>query len=310
MERVHRTPIGEIAEKLYQQPAAADYEKAPILLEEPSSTPLSAENRASRVRAALNAIEDRLGPATQYGGSGRGPSVRWKSANGTLVLDQGSGGLQLSIHISDELDRREVTIFRQGVGTSPHQVATYDDLPYLWQLNRTESGAAEISAAQTPPASDWPLLEQSVRSLLAALSDQLPAQLGAAGVGFNFVNHADGDRTLGVLCSPDDELMALLDTTDSPDQGSPGHAEYESGMLSRGWHSWIPVARWWEASFPLGVEGASALAALVVGELRHRSAGRPINLGLSDLSVNEVLDAGGLGPELGQLFLPGLGINY
>ncbi|MFE9367767.1 hypothetical protein ACFYNN_34450 [Streptomyces sp. NPDC006978] len=148
-----------------------------------------------------------------------------------------------------------------------------------------------------------------MRSLLTALSDQLPAQLGTAGVGFNLVNHADGNRVLAVICSPDDELMALIDTTDSPsDRGSADYIEYENAMLSRGWHAAIPVARWYEATHPRGAEGATAMATLIVRELRHRTSGRPIDLGLSDLSVNKILDTG-LGPELGRLFLPGLGVN-
>ncbi|MFG2430359.1 hypothetical protein [Streptomyces sp. NPDC048590] len=218
--------------------------------------------------------------------------------------------MQLSVHRSDELTDREAAAFRHGVGSGIHQVATYGELPYLWLVNRHDSGTPATVSPPPPPASDWPQLEQSVRTLLIALSDQLPAQLGTAGVGFNLVNRADGDRVLAVLCNPDDELMALIDTTDSPDQWSPGHAEYEDGMTRRGWHSKIPVARWWEASFPRGTMGATALAALIVRELRSRGARGPADLGLSNLSAEETLDTGRLGRDLGQLFLPGLGVSH
>ncbi|MFJ9058529.1 hypothetical protein [Streptomyces sp. NPDC102409] len=310
MERAQRTHIGEIAERLCQQATAADYEAAPTPLEEMCRISLPAEDPVIHVEAALQAIEERLGPPAQYGGSGIGPSIRWQSATNTLLLDQGSGGLQLSIHRSNELADREAAVFHHGVGTGIHQVATYRELPYLWQLYRHDAGTPATTAPPPPPASDWLQLEQSVRTLLIALSDQLPTQLGKAGAGFNVLNHADGDRVLAVLCNPDDELMALIDTTDSPDQWSPGHAEYEKGMTSRGWHSKIPLARWWEASFPRSIKGATALASLIVCELRSRGARGPADLGLSNLSIEETLDTGGPGRDLGQLFLPGLGVRH
>lgn len=311
VEKVRQNFIGEIAERLFQRPTAADYRGAPTPLEGRSRMLPSAKDRNSNIQATLRAIEERLGLPIQYGGTGVGPTIRWQSETDTLVLDQeAGGGLQLSIHRSDELNEREFTAFRHGVGSAPHQVAAYSDLPYLWQLNRSSSDAPAVLTPPTPPASDWSLLEQSLRSLLTSLSDQLPVQLGAAGVGFNLVNLSDGGRVLAVLCNPGDELMALIDTTDSPDQWSPGHTEYQDDMMSRGWHSTIPLARWWEASFPRGIEGAAALAALIVRELRHRDARDPADLGLTGLSVDELLDTGDLGPNLGQLVVPGLGISH
>ncbi|MFJ3185316.1 hypothetical protein [Streptomyces halstedii] len=216
--------------------------------------------------------------------------------------------MQLSIHRSDDLNNRELTIFRQGVGSAPNQVATYNDLPYLWQV--ISKGGAELATIAPPsvPASNWPLLEESFRSLLTALSDQLPAQLGSAGVGFNVTNRTDGDRVLAVLCNPHDELMALIDGTDSPDQWSPGHTEYEAAILSRGWHAEVPY-RWWEATYPRGTEGATDLATLIVRELRHRGAQDPSDLDLSELTVDETLETGDIGANLGNLILPGLGVS-
>ncbi|MFF5557053.1 hypothetical protein [[Kitasatospora] papulosa] len=308
METMRRARIGEIAERLYQRPTTADYGGAPIPVEEALTQSLRREDGNNHVRAALEAIVERLGFPAQYGGGGIGPSIRWQSATDTLLLDQGRSGLQLSIHRSDDLNDREFSIFREGVGSAPNQVATYNDLPYLWQVIRT--GGAELATFAPPsaPASDWPLLEESFRSLLMALSDQLPAQLGSAGVGFNVTNRADGDRVLAVLCNPHDELMALIDGTDSPDQWSPGHTEYEAAILSRGWHAEVPY-RWWEATFPRGMEGATELAALIVRELRHRGARDPADLDLSELTVDETLETGGIGADLGKLILPGLGVN-
>ncbi|MFE9726016.1 hypothetical protein ACFYQ5_21050 [Streptomyces sp. NPDC005794] len=308
MERMRRARVGEIAERLYQRPTTADYRGAPIPVEEALTQSLPREDGNNHVRAALKAIVERLGFPAQYGGSGIGPSIRWQSATDTLLLDQGRSGLQLSIHRSDDLNDRELSIFRQGVGSAPNQVATYNDLPYLWQVIRKDGAELATFAPSSPPASDWPLLEESFRSLLMALSNQLPAQLGSAAVGFNVTNRADGDRVLAVLCNPHDELMALIDGTDSPDQWSPGHTEYEAAILSRGWHSEVPF-RWWEATFPRGMEGATDLAALIVRELRHRGARDPADLDLSELTVDETLETGGIGADLGKLLLPGLGVN-
>ncbi|MFF5273755.1 hypothetical protein [Streptomyces sp. NPDC000133] len=278
--------IGRLAEQLYTQPSGDDLLRLPVALGHQSTVP-----------AVLRTLTDRIGPPTYYGGRADGPSIRWRSESRTLLLDQGRDGLQLTVRRTADLEGREFEIFERGVGDEPGQTPRYAALPYLWQLHTSDQGTPPPAVAATHTASSWERLEESLQTLLAAWSAQIPDQLGADGdwaPGFDIVNRADAKRVLAVHYSARDDLSAFVH-----DQDGPEVAGQREAITGRGWQEWLPVLRCWESYFAPGAEGAAAIARLVVAELRFRGADSP-----RDLSVTRI-DA--FVP--GQLILPGLGIG-
>ncbi|MEV7955205.1 hypothetical protein [Streptomyces sp. NPDC088141] len=278
------------------QPSADDLSRPPIALVQLATASLSAQ-RSDAVPAALQAVTDRIGHPTVYGGSAIGPNIRWRSESRTLLLDQGQDGLQLAVRRTAELEEREGEIFARGVGDEPGQIPRYADLPYVWQVHPSGQGAPPPAVA-THTASSWERLEESLRTLFQSWSTQMPDLFGTGDdweAAFDIVNRADDNRRLAVLCSARDDLSFFIHDQDGPEV--PGQHE---AITDRGWQRWLPVLRWWEAYFAPGAEGAAAAARLIVTELRFRGASSP-----RDLSVTRI-DGG----APGQLILPGLGIGH
>ncbi|MGG7569240.1 hypothetical protein [Streptomyces sirii] len=243
-------------------------------------------------REVLEAVVERIGPPTLYGGGAYGPSIRWRTKGRTLLLDQGVEGLQLSAHRTARLEQDELARFGRGVGDGPDQVSYASSLPYLWQLYRSGLGSPPEVVPAGYVAPDWERLEEALESLLRAWGEQLPAQVGGDAAAFNIVNRADDDRAVGLLCGRTEGLVVLVD-----DRGVPGGTPPEE-MEGRGWE--VPLMGWWETNFAKpGWESAAAAARLAVAELRFRGARSPQDLGLDDVSC----------ADRGVLTLPGLGIG-
>ncbi|MFD3422656.1 hypothetical protein [Streptomyces decoyicus] len=242
----------------------------------------------------LSTLTSRIGSPTLYGGSAHGLNIRWRTARQTLVLDHGVDGLQLSVHRTDDLEHREAGAFRRGVGDGPDQVTSFSELPYLWQLYRNGPGAVPTGVPVVSTTPDWRRLHDSLTSLLRALSEQLPTQVGDDAAAFDLVNHADGDRVLSVICGRQDEVTLLIDDQDAPD-GRRGR-EHEMAMRGRGWEA--PVLGWWQAWFEPG--SAASAAHQVIRELRARGSKTPLDVSATQFSC----------ADNGLLVLPGLGTRH
>ncbi|MGY5079320.1 hypothetical protein ACWIGX_19870 [Streptomyces nigrescens] len=146
-----------------------------------------------------------------------------------------------------------------------------------------------------PTAPDWHWLEESLKALLCAWWEQLPAQIGPDVAGFNIVprgDHAGTFSTLSVLCSQTDGVMLLVD-----DRAVRGGTPSEV-MAGRGWHD--RIMGWWQRDFyDLRAEGPAVAARIAVGEARLRGVLSP-----ADLGTAEVRCEGG-----GRLTLPGLALQ-
>ncbi|MFG3429419.1 hypothetical protein [Streptomyces californicus] len=116
--------------------------------------------------------------------------------------------------------------------------------------------------------------------------------VGSEGAGFNIVVR-DRRWRLCVIVSPEDQLLLAVD-----DRGLREGQAYELGMRQRGWQTFVPLLRIWDAQFPLSDAGAASAARLVVAELQHRNVRSPGELRLTDISSG----------DQGQLDIPGLSI--
>ncbi|MER5813747.1 hypothetical protein [Streptomyces californicus] len=251
--------------------------------------PPVARSGTEKLRQAIDAVSESLGPPTFYGGSAVGPTIRWRTSTHTVILDSpgvAKSGLQLSVRRTEALELSEADRFRRARGLDTA------DLPFLWQWQ-------PIPTAPPPPpvpvARDWTSFRASLEALLRAWCEQLEAQLGQDDAGFDIVVDAgDRPRRLVVLVSPADALTVLVDDRDGADSGD-HHAE----MTGRGWQDFIPLHRWWGAYFERTPAGAAAAAELIGTELRARGAQAPHDLRLADV---------GAGEGHGLLTLPALGI--
>lgn len=252
------------------------------------SASASTSSATEGLRQAIGAVSQRLGSPTLYGGSATGPTVRWRTASHTVILDSPratDGGLQLSVRRTEALERSEADRFRRAA-------ASTEDLPFLWQWQPSPAAPPPPPA---PVAPDWASLRASLEALLRAWCDQLEAQLGQDDAGFDIVVSAGGrPRRLVVLVSPADSLTVLVDDRDGT-HGDDRAAE----MTGRGWQDFIPLHCWWGSYYERTSAGAAAAAHLIVTEVRARGAQSPHDLRLADV---------GAGEGEGLLTLPGLGI--
>lgn len=276
--------IQDLADHLARTASAQELQP-PVALGTGPTSPWGTEG----LRQAIDAVSERLGPPTLYGGSATGPITRWRTPSHTVILDApiATGGtLQLSVRRTAALERSEAEHFERA------EELTAENLPFLWQWQPAPSAPPPPSA---PVASDWLTLRASLEALLRAWCEQLEAQLGQADAGFDIVLTVDSTpRRLVVLVSPADSLTVLVDDRDGAD--SDGH---HTKMIHRGWQDFIPVHRWWGAYFERTAAGAAAAAELIVTEVRARGARSPRDLHLADV---------GAGEGNGLLVLPGLGI--
>lgn len=251
--------------------------------------PPVARSGAERLRQAIDAVSESLGPPTFYGGSAVGPTIRWRTPSHTVILDSpdaAEGDLQLSVRRTETLELSEADRFRHARGLDTA------DLPFLWQWQPTPTAPPPPPA---PVARDWTSFRASLEALLRAWCEQLEAQLGQDDAGFDIVVDAEGKpRRLVVLVSPADALTVLVDDRDGADSDD-HHAE----MAGRGWQDFIPLHRWWGAYFERTPAGAAAAAELISTELQARGAQAPHDLRLADV---------GAGEGHGLLTLPALGI--
>lgn len=172
----------------------------------------------------------------------------------------------------------------------------FRQLPYLWRLSpHGRADAALPALPAVPTAPDWHWLEESLKALLRAWWEQLPAQIGPDVAGFNIVprgDHAGTFSTLSVLCSQTDGVMLLVD-----DRAVRGGTPSEV-MAGRGWRD--RIMGWWQRDFcGVGAEGPAAAAWMAVAEARLRGVLSP-----ADLGIAEVRCEGG-----GHLALPGLALH-
>ncbi|MER7851428.1 hypothetical protein ABTZ98_02570 [Streptomyces bacillaris] len=269
--------------------ASAQELQPPVALGIRSASP-GARSAAEGLRQAIGAVSESLGPPTLYGGNATGPTIRWRTPSHTVILDSrdaSEGGLQLSVRRTEALELSEADRFRHATGLDTA------DLPFLWQWQPTPTAPPPPSA---PVARDWTSLRASLEALLRAWCKQLEAQLGQDDAGFDIVVDAEGKpRRLVVLVSPADSLTVLVDDRDGAESDD-HHAE----MTGRGWQDFIPLHRWWGASFERTSAGAAAAAELIGTELRARGAQAPHDLRLADV---------GAGEGHGLLVLPALGIT-
>ncbi|MFI1226138.1 MULTISPECIES: hypothetical protein [unclassified Streptomyces] len=123
---------------------------------------------------------------------------------------------------------------------------------------------------------------------------QLDGRLGLNEAAFNLISISEQSWRLGIMISPEDGLTLFVDDSTGPGRPSPQLTD----MISRGWQSFVPLLRVWDAVYEPGQAGAAQAARLAVSELRHRGVLTP-----SDLRVAEAVMG-----EQGHLELPGLGI--
>ncbi|MFI7094840.1 hypothetical protein [Streptomyces lydicus] len=209
-----------------------------------------------------------------------------------MMLARGAEGLQLSVRRTAELEGMDRAAF-ECVQADP--VSYFRQLPYLWRLSPHGKAAALPALPAAPTAPDWHWVEETLKALLRAWWEQLPAQIGADVAGFNIVprgEHAGTFSTLSVLCSQSDGVMLLVD-----DRAVRGGTPSEV-MAGRGWHD--RIMGWWQRDFyDLGPRGSAAAARMAVEEMRLRGVDSPAELG-----VAEVRCEGG-----GHLMLPGLALR-
>ncbi|MDW4918770.1 hypothetical protein [Streptomyces californicus] len=127
------------------------------------------------------------------------------------------------------------------------------------------------------------------------LCTQLDGRLGLTDAAFNLISISEPSWRLGVMVSPEDGLTLFVDDW----RGTGRPPTQRADMITRGWQSFVPLLRVWDAVYEPGQAGAAQAARLAVSELRHRGVGTP-----SALRVAEAV----MGDQ-GPLELPGLGIS-
>ncbi|MFJ1662502.1 hypothetical protein [Streptomyces anthocyanicus] len=114
--------------------------------------------------------------------------------------------------------------------------------------------------------------------------------VGSEGAGFNIIDVRDRRWRLCVVVSPEDNLFLAVDDR--------GRQAGEDGMRQRGWQTFVPLLRMWDAEFALSDAGAASAARLLVSELQNRNVRSPGDLRLTHISSG----------DHGQLAIPGLSI--
>ncbi|MFF7415550.1 hypothetical protein [Streptomyces lydicus] len=242
-------------------------------------------------REVLAIVIERIGAPTLYGGDAVGPVVRWRDEKRTVLLKCRAQSLQLSVRATAELEAWEASEFAIDERSDP--ASYYSKIPYLWQLYRGgDSPPLRFPAVATAP--DWRWLEESIKALLRAWWEQLPAQIGEDGAEFSVVpwsRWGNALSTLSVRCSEAEGVMLSV-------YGGVSGATSEEVMEARGWQD--HMVGWWQSDFyELGADGAAPAARMGVEELRLRGVRSP-----ADLRVVDVRCEGG-----GLLVLPGLAIR-
>ncbi|MET8605609.1 hypothetical protein ABZV92_18910 [Streptomyces rubiginosohelvolus] len=227
----------------------------------------------------LDSLSARLGPPSQYAGDNRGPSVRWRWPAQTVTLTAPRGLCpQVAVARTRELERAETTSFRRAAGAPP----------YLW---RYQPGPACLPSPPAREAPSWDHLHEALQTVLRASSSDLIPLVGSEGAGFNIVDVRNHRWRLCVIVSPSENILLAVD-----DHGGPPGRVGAHSMRQRGWQTFVPLLRMWDAEFPLGDAGATSAARLLLSEMQHRNVRSPGDLRLTHVSSG----------DRGQLDIPGL----
>lgn len=236
---------------------------------------------------ALASLSARLGPPSQYSGDSCGPAVQWRWPSQTVILTAPRGLCpQVTVSWTSELEQAESAAFGRAAGAPPGPHGT---APYLW---RYQPGPACLPAPPALVAPSWDHLQSALQAVLRAWCSHLVPLVGSEGAGFNIVVR-DRRWRLCVIVSPEDQLLLAVD-----DRGLRDGQACALGMRQRGWQTFVPLLRIWDAQFALSDDGAESAARLVVAELQHRNVRSPGDLRLTHISSG----------DQGQLDLPGLSI--
>ncbi|WP_343075682.1 hypothetical protein [Streptomyces genisteinicus] len=282
----------EYARALHDTPGAyLGHAPAAVLVHEPGA---SLAQRREALREVYGAIVARLGEPTLYGGSSRGPSVRWRDSRRTVLLSGDRDTVGLSVHDTQALEGDEQRQFAwSGAWRSDDPLGT-GELPYLWRLDRGGPGEAPAGRPPIRPATGLDDFRVRLGMVLAAWVEQLPVQVGTDWASFRLTSTADRGRQLLVSYSIEDGLHASVDDRDGPDG-----EERALAMHARGWR--FRDRGWWQTEFTApGAAEAGALAELVVTELWARGTRDPEELRARDVSCK----------DRGEMWLPGLGIRH
>ncbi|MFI1530745.1 hypothetical protein [Streptomyces griseus] len=248
-----------------------------------ASTPLTYDQGSEQtLRRVLASLSARLGPPSQYAGDNRGPSVRWRWPAQTVTLTAPRGLCpQVAVARTRELEQAEVASFRRAAGA----------LPYLW---RYQPGPACLPSPPAGEAPSWDRLQEALQTVLRASCSDLVPLVGSEGAGFNIVDVRNRRWRLCVIVSPSENILLAVD-----DHGAPTGRVGAHSMRQRGWQTFVPLLRMWDAEFPLGDAGAASAARLLLSEMHHRNVRSP-----GDLRLTHVSSGDG-----GQLDIPGLCIR-
>lgn len=282
----------EYARALHDTPGAyLGHAPAAVLVHEPGA---SLAQRREALQEVYGAIVARLGEPTLYGGSSRGPSVRWRDSRRTVLLSGDRDTVGLSVHDTQALEGDEQRQFAwSGAWRSDDPLGT-GELPYLWRLDRGGPGEAPAGRPPIRPATGLDDFRVRLGMVLAAWVEQLPVQVGTDWASFRLTSTADRGRQLLVSYSIEDGLHASVDDRDGPDG-----EERALAMHARGWR--FRDRGWWQTEFTApGAAEAGALAELVVTELWARGTRDPEELRARDVSCK----------DRGEMWLPGLGIRH
>ncbi len=251
----------------------------------PAYRPYGPELEQTFFRRALASLSARLGPPSLYGGDSHGPTVRWRWPSQTVVLTAQDGLCpQVFMSRTSELEQTEAAAFRRAAGTRQ------GTLPFLW---RFQPGPVCLPPTPGRVAPSWDHLQEAVQAVLRAWCSHLVPLVGSEGAGFNIVDARDRRWRLCVIVSPEDDLLLAVD-----DWGRSGGLPGARDMGHRGWQTFVPLLRMWEADYALSDAGAASAAQLLVSELRNRNVRTPGDLRLTHVSSG----------EHGQLDIPGLRI--
>ncbi|MDH2392654.1 hypothetical protein QCN29_28525 [Streptomyces sp. HNM0663] len=263
----------------------------PLLTLDPRAS--LAERRES-FRGVYDAIVDRIGEPTLYGGSAHGPNIRWRDAGRVLLLSGDRHQVQLSLHDTEALEDQERRTFAWGGAWSADEPHDFEYLPYSWQLDRGGPGERPLEPPGGRRATSLEHFERALSLLLSAWVEQLSVQVGWDWASFCVTSGADRGRQLLVSYSLEDGLHVSIDDRDGEDT-----AERALLMTSRGWQS--RDRGWWQADFPDPDRAdAALLARLALTELSARGTRSPDQLRARDVSCK----------DRGEMWLPGLGIRH
>ncbi|MDA0564223.1 hypothetical protein LG943_07780 [Streptomonospora sp. S1-112] len=274
----------ELAERLLHGPDP-ELERAVTILAHPEGS--GPVERREALLPRYDAIVARVGPPTLLGGTGHGPSVRWHTAERTLLLAGDSSAATLSVHDAQGLARREFWDFDSG-----------RPMPYTWQLDRGGPGKDPGWTFNGHSADyTWDEAEESLTLLLSSWAEHMPVQAPGDWVGFRLRISRDWKRDMVVGVSPTAtgyEFHAGIYDLDH--EQTPEHAEH---MRARGWRE-LDEHRWWRVNIPETDPGAAAeLSRVVISDVRARRSTCPAEVHAWDISAG----------DNGRLWVPGLGFE-